>query len=171
VDSVRSVLLRPGPTGSDPAPRIFGILDVDPGLSGIFVGLSREFLQFFEAALALGYVLFDGKGIPVVLVDLEFLSHLVPEVLLVVRHAVADALQVAAVQGQDRKPVDKFFVGGNLLVVQGQPLRSGSSRAAAGFWFRGVRVSVVVLCAVLFDVNISCRVRPGTAAAAAAAVR
>jgi hypothetical protein len=91
--------LGPRPAGSDPSPWIIRILDVDPRLSGVFVRLPREFQQFFEPALAFRNVLFDRKGILVVLVDLEFLPHLVPEVVLVVRHAVADTFQIAAVQG------------------------------------------------------------------------
>ena len=113
--------LGPRPAGSDPSPWIIGILDVDPRLSGVFVRLSREFLQFFEPSLTCRNVLFDRKGIGVVLVALEFLSHLVPEVVLVVRHAVADAFQIASVQRQHREPVHEFLVRGNLFIVQGEP--------------------------------------------------
>lgn len=67
--------------------------------------------------LALREVPLDGKGVLVVHVDPEFPADLFPQVVLVVGHGDVDALEVSAVQGQHREPVDEFFVGGNLLVV------------------------------------------------------
>merc|ERR1719215_763007 len=71
-------LFGPRPSSSDPSPWIVWILDVDPRIAREFVGLPREFLQFFEPSLSLRNVLFDREGIRVVFVNLEFLSHLGP---------------------------------------------------------------------------------------------
>mmetsp|Transcript_3622 Transcript_3622/g.9514 ORF Transcript_3622/g.9514 Transcript_3622/m.9514 type:complete len:220 (+) Transcript_3622:1772-2431(+) len=155
--------LGPRPSGADAASRIVGVLDVDPGLAGVLVGLPGELLQLLEPALALRDVLLDGERVDVVLVRFELLPDLLPEVLLVVRHRVADALEEAAVEGEHREPVDELLVGGDLPVVEGgppRPLRPGpAGPIPAGGLPLGVRgggaavLVVVVVRSVVFDVD------------------